>query len=65
LRIEGSGRQLSGFERIMSALMHFFSVFHKLHGAATRGGEPDQAPLIHPFLLQRQFRSAYPHLLLA
>jgi hypothetical protein len=64
LRVEGSGRQLSGFERIMPILMHFFSVFHRRHRAAARGREPDQAPVIHPFLLRRQFRSAYSHLLL-
>jgi hypothetical protein len=65
LQVECSGRQPSGFERVMPALLHFFSVFHRLHGVAARGGEPDPPPLIHLFLLRRQFRSAYPHLLLA
>lgn len=62
--VEGDGRQPSGFKRVMPALMHFFSVFHRPQGAAAGGCEPDPAPLIHLFLLRRQFRSAYPHLLL-
>lgn len=65
LRVEGSGVQPSGFKRVMPALMHFFSVFHRLHGTTTGVSEPDPTPLIHLFLLRRQFRSAYPHLLLA
>jgi hypothetical protein len=65
LWVKASGRKPSGFERVMPALMHISSVFHKPHGAAARGREPDPPPLIHLFLLRRQFRSAYPHLLLA
>jgi hypothetical protein len=65
LRVAGNGSWISGFDGVIPGLMHFSSVFHRTQDAPSEGREPDQAPFIHPFLLRREFRSAYPHLLLA
>src|SRR5271157_580120 len=50
--------------RVEPRFVHFSSVIHR-PPRAPASREPSQAPVIHVFLLRRQFRSTYSHLHLA
>jgi hypothetical protein len=51
LQVENGHSQLSGFCRVTPRLMHFFSVFHRPNNAHANCPEPNQAPVIHWFLV--------------